>query len=392
MHFRSRCENPSRSLPLPQGEAAESAESEEESEATEGSEAAEESEGAEAAEGAEASETEESAAADEPTDEVADEPADEPADADDSETPVPPAPLTGDEDEASETTEDSEGAQTPPAGVSEEEWDEYNMRLQLVRLRNEQLMEEWETQREEAEDRVLELNHRFAEVLAHHVAAEGKRQAARAFRPPDPEVDDQFEIVRAVGELPLVDDQPRIGFAGGHRLENAIERYDLVRKLLSQEQSQCQEGRRQRSRYGDGLPGKIVHRHGTARDDAGPVAVTHAGSARHQGVPIGHVGVGMDAHGGDLEFSFEGAAIQRFDAFEHLLDVVGRRIDLARGDAVEHECVVGVGTVADAYAPGFVESHRGLRGSWDGGGLYRSAGETPGSEKGRFGGPAARPG
>ena len=87
-----------------------------------------------------------------------------------------------------------------------------------------------------------------AEVLAHDVAAERKRQAGLA-EPPFAEVDDEVQAVVAERELAFVDQQPDIHLAVDDRVFDLIERRDdgLEVRLVEAEREI-----RARERPGDG--------------------------------------------------------------------------------------------------------------------------------------------
>ena len=56
----------------------------------------------------------------------------------------------------------------------------------------------------------------------------------------------------------------------------------------------------------------------------------------------------MQADGGQLQLAGEGAAVERFDIDQLVDELVRAGVDLAVGQRVEHERVVGIGAVADA--------------------------------------------
>ena len=60
------------------------------------------------------------------------------------------------------------------------------------------------------------------------------------------------------------------------------------------------------------------------------------------------MGVGVKADGGQFQFAGEGPAVERFDIDQLVDEAIRPGVDLARGQGVEHEGIVGVGAVADA--------------------------------------------
>ena len=85
-----------------------------------------------------------------------------------------------------------------------------------------------------------------------------------------------------------------------------------------------------------------------AGDDHGAVALADAAAAGHQGVVILDVGVGVEGDGCDVEELFgHGAAIEGLDIAEGMGKFIAGDADFVGGEAVEHECVVGIGAVGD---------------------------------------------
>src|SRR5216117_1859592 len=75
---------------------------------------------------------------------------------------------------------------------------------------------------------------RLSQVATHHVAAERQRQS-RLVVPPFAQVDPQMQVAVGVGELPLVDEEPRVRATRRHVLLDLIERHDdMARRRLVQ--------------------------------------------------------------------------------------------------------------------------------------------------------------
>ncbi len=72
------------------------------------------------------------------------------------------------------------------------------------------------------------------------------------------------------------------------------------------------------------------------------VAVAHARAAGQQGVFVGDVGVGVDADGGDVEFSARGAFVERLDVLQDVLEMKAVRGDRILREGVKHEGVIGI--------------------------------------------------
>ena len=94
--------------------------------------------------------------------------------------------------------------------------------------------------------------------------------------------------------------------------------------------------------------GQLVAGHAAPGNDHRTVAVAHAGAARAENVAVAQVGVGVNAHGRQFQLALEGAAIERLDVDQFVREAIAARIDFALGQGIEHEGVVGIGTVADA--------------------------------------------
>src|SRR5882762_5631670 len=89
---------------------------------------------------------------------------------------------------------------------------------------------------------------RVSQVAAHDVATERQRQA-RLVVPPFAEVDPEVQPAVGVGELPLVDEEPRVRAAHRHVLLDLIERYDdVARRRLVQLERQKRRGELARDR------------------------------------------------------------------------------------------------------------------------------------------------
>src|SRR5439155_3508917 len=67
----------------------------------------------------------------------------------------------------------------------------------------------------------------------------------------------------------------------------------------------------------------------------------------HHPVLLVHHDVGGGGDSRHLELARARAAVQRLDVLQHVLDLEPLRLHLAGGEGVEHEGIVGVGTVTD---------------------------------------------
>ena len=88
--------------------------------------------------------------------------------------------------------------------------------------------------------------------------------------------------------------------------------------------------------------GKLLFRH-----EHRAVTIAHARAAGQQRVFIAHMGIGVDADGGDVEFAARGALVQRLDVLQNVLEPEAVRRDQVLRQRVKHEGVVGVRRVAE---------------------------------------------
>ena len=77
------------------------------------------------------------------------------------------------------------------------------------------------------------------------------------------------------------------------------------------------------------------------------VAVAHAAATRQQGVLVEQVRVGVEADGRNLQFAAQRPAVERFNVLQFVTELKVAGVELVVGEGVEHEGVVGVGTVTD---------------------------------------------
>ena len=59
------------------------------------------------------------------------------------------------------------------------------------------------------------------------------------------------------------------------------------------------------------------------------------------------MGIGVQAQGRQFQLAAERPAIERFDIHQFVPEDVRSGVDLAAGQGIEHERIVGVGTMAD---------------------------------------------
>jgi hypothetical protein len=104
----------------------------------------------------------------------------------------------------------------------------------------------------------------------------------------------------------------------------------------------------QGSGNGDLDAAQIAGRELAAGDDHGAVALADAAAAAHQRVVLLQIGIGVKADGRDVKESLVlGAAVEGFDVAKRVGKAIAGNADLVGGQAIKHECVVGVGTMRD---------------------------------------------
>ena len=110
---------------------------------------------------------------------------------------------------------------------------------------------------------------------------------------------------------------------------------------------QGEERGRHPAGHGDLDAAEIVFGQRLARDDDRPVAGAHARPVREQDVPVLDERVRVERDRRHLEPALERPLVQRLDVLQDVLELEAARIDLARGERPEHECVVGIRAVAE---------------------------------------------
>ena len=182
------------------------------------------------------------------------------------------------------------------------------------------------------------VDHLRTEVAADDVAAERQRQSAGVVGPPLAEVDDLLQPFLGIRQLPLVNEQPRVGLALEHGLLNLVEGNDHVFEVgLVEPQRQV----RGRQRAGNGDAGAAdLSRPTLPAHDQRTVAIAHAGAVRQQRVLVAEMGERMKRHRGDFIAPLERRAVQRLDIGEHLIDDDAVCLDGAVRQSEEHEGVV----------------------------------------------------
>ncbi len=122
-----------------------------------------------------------------------------------------------------------------------------------------------------------------AQVASDHVAAQRQREPCLLI-PPLTHVRPEVQPAVRKSELPLVDQEARVGFAGGDELLDLIEcDNDMARSGLVE--PECEKRRRELSRDGDQATRERLSRvawRSLAGDDARTIAIADAGAVREQ--------------------------------------------------------------------------------------------------------------
>src|SRR6266581_7984493 len=167
------------------------------------------------------------------------------------------------------------------------------------------------------------LSRRRVEPFVDHVAAKRQRQAIRLSSPPGAQVLAHLQSLVLKCELSFVNDQTCIGPVLSYGTKNLVkgnnEVINFCRPFL-EPQLQSQEGAGHRAWYSDFFPRDFRFRKYLFRHHHWPVSISHARAARQKRVLVTHIGIGMDADGGDVQFPARGAFVEGLDVLQHVLE------------------------------------------------------------------------
>ena len=191
-----------------------------------------------------------------------------------------------------------------------------------------------------------------AEVSCGSRCAQRQRQP-RVIEPPLARIDDQLQPLVGVCQLPLVDNQSRVDappfiLPGRYSIENLVERHKDVIEIDAKAEPQGQIRRGSQSRHGDRRAAQFVERHAPFGDDHRTIPVAHACPARTENVAMAEEGIGVDADRRQLQIALERTLVERLDVDQLVRKPIPARVDLALRQGIEHESVVGIGTMAHA--------------------------------------------
>ena len=133
----------------------------------------------------------------------------------------------------------------------------------------------------------------------------------------------------SIGELALVDDQPRVGLAVLHVLRDLVElttSYSNASPAFAQAKLQGEERGGQLAGDGDRLAAEVAPAScGSRVTTIGPYLSPMLRAAARQGVLVGDVGVGVDGDGGDLQLALHRPLVERLDVLQDVLEAVAAR-------------------------------------------------------------------
>ena len=156
-----------------------------------------------------------------------------------------------------------------------------------------------------------------------------------------------------VGQLAFVDDEARFVFALHNCRNNLIEGHDLGLNSR-REKPQRKIGGRERAGDRNLLVFDFAWRKSLGRDNHGAVAIAHAAAAGHQRIVVLNIWIGVERNSGDVVHAvvLTRLLVQGLDVTEGMRKAQPGDAHLVGGQRVEHESIIGVGTVRDADLTG----------------------------------------
>lgn len=142
-----------------------------------------------------------------------------------------------------------------------------------------------------------------------------------------------------------MNNQPGLGFIGLDCFKYLVKWDHHVIQFLgwfAQPELQGEERAGHGAGHGDFSIGEFGAAHHFAGDNHGAVAIAHAGPAGQQRVLPAHVGVGMDADGGDVQLALRGPLVKRLNILQDVFELKAVSWNQLFGQPVKHECVVRI--------------------------------------------------
>ena len=190
---------------------------------------------------------------------------------------------------------------------------------------------------------------RRGDVAPRDVDAERQRQAGLE-QPPLAEIEHLDEPFVFVGQLTLVDQEPRRGAPDLTSSRMRSNGNVAVRERSTERHTENEESGRQTTRHGDLDVSQLVKRQRSPGNDDRPVAGTDRRAVRQERVCLLHERVGREGQRGHLELPVERPLVQHLDVLRDELELETARIDTARDERPGHERVVGICRMTDADA------------------------------------------
>ena len=153
---------------------------------------------------------------------------------------------------------------------------------------------------------------------------------------------------------------PASYFPCEHPGNDVVEGHDFGGDV-GREQLERQVGGGQRSGHRDGAAADLIEGDVARGDDHRPVTLAHAAAARHQRILVLEIGIGVERDRRDVVEAVHGFAVQGLDVAKRVSELHPGHANLVGRHAVEHEGVIGVGTMSDgdfADVLGAVAGHR----------------------------------
>ena len=167
----------------------------------------------------------------------------------------------------------------------------------------------------------------------------------RLFLPELAEVDHLLVPEGSVGDLSLMDQEPRVDFSPVDRPHDRVERHINVPDTFCESFEQ-QSGGRQGTGGADGLPAQFAERPVQAGDQYGSVPFPHAGARPHDPVPVGDGAESVCGDGGHLQLGPDRPLVEGLYVFEQVFNQDAGELHFAAGEPVKHEGIVRIRTVS----------------------------------------------
>src|SRR2546423_8012457 len=188
-------------------------------------------------------------------------------------------------------------------------------------------------------------NQWLADVAPNDVSAERQWETGLV-EPPFAQIGHQLESAIAIGELALVDQEPDVYGSVGDGVLYTIKGSEN-RLELRLEETQREICTRQQAGNRDALAPHVGRTHGRPRDEPRAVSIAHRRAVREQGISVRQIRVRVNRDCRDFELRAQCSLVQRLDVLQFMDITQIARVDLAFGERVEHERVIGIGAMSN---------------------------------------------